>query len=74
MPRVTLASNASGAGIVLAANTIFAVQSGAVELSTDAGTTWIEFAANEKITIANGLTVQNRNTRGDPAVFSHMAI
>lgn len=74
MPRVTLASGASGAGIALAANTMFAIQSGAVELSTDAGTTWIEFTANEKITIANGLTVQNRNTRSDPAVFSHMAI
>ena len=74
MPRVTLASGATGSDIVLAANTLFAVESGAVELSTDAGTTWIEFSSAQKIIISNGLTVRPRNVRGNPAIFEHMSV
>ena len=74
MPRVTIASGATGSDIVLSASTIFAVESGAVELSTDAGTTYIEFTSSEKVIISSGLTVRPRNMRSDPAIFEHMSI
>lgn len=74
MAKVTIAAGVVGSDIVLAANTIFAVESGIVDISTDAGTTYIAFSSNEKVVISSGLTVKPRNSRADPAVFSHMAI
>lgn len=74
MAKVTVAAGATGSDIVLAATTIFAVDSGVIDLSTDGGTTYIAFSSNEKVVISSGLTVTPRNSRSDPAVFSHMSI
>lgn len=74
MARVTIAAGATGSDIVLAATTIFAVESGSVELSTDAGTTFIEFFSNEKVVFSSGLTVTPKNTRGDTAILKYMAM
>lgn len=74
MPRVTVAPGATGTDIVLAATTIFAVDSGCIELSTDAGTTFIEFSSSEKVVVSSGLTVRPRNTRADTAIFEYMSI
>lgn len=74
MAKVTVAAGATGSDIVLAANTVFAVESGTIDLSTDAGTTYVAFNSNEKVVISSGLTVRPRNSRSDPAVFSHMSL
>lgn len=74
MARVTIAAGAAGSDIVLAANNVFAVESGNVEFSSDAGTTYIAFSSNEKIVFSSGLTIKVKNTRADPAIFSYMAI
>jgi hypothetical protein len=74
MAKVTVAAAATGSDIVLAATTIFAVESGVLDISTDAGTTYIAFSSNEKVVISSGITVRPRNTRTDPAIFSYMAI
>jgi hypothetical protein len=75
MPRVTLAAAATGADVVLTtADNIFYVETGTVDFSTDNGTTWVPFTSGEKVVFSAGLTVDNRNSRSDPAAFSHMAI
>jgi hypothetical protein len=74
MAQVTVAAGATGSDIVLAATTIFAVESGSIDLSTDAGTTFVTFHSNEKVIVSSGLTVRPKNTRSGAAIFSHMSL
>lgn len=72
MADVSLASGATGTDIELSADHLFKVTSGHVEFSTDAGTTWMEFAAGEYVGFSSGLTVSSRNRRTSASAFKHM--
>lgn len=74
MAHVSLAAGTTGSGITLAADEVFAVETGTVWLSTDSGTTYIPFAAGEKVVFSDGLTVKPRNRLPTDAAFSHMPI
>lgn len=72
MAHVTLAGGASGSDVVLSARSVFYIESGEVEFSTDTGVTWIPFFAGDKVMFENGLTVRNRNMRTQQASFAYM--
>lgn len=75
MARVTLAGGAAGSDVALSgSDQMFYVETGTVEFSTDAGTTYIPFAAPYMVVFSDGLTVKNRNPHATAASFSHMPI
>lgn len=75
MARVTLTGGETGSGVALSGNDeIFYVEEGTVDFSTDSGTTYVPFAAGEKVVFSDGLTVTPRNSRPTAAAFSHMPL
>lgn len=75
MARVELAGGAAGSDVALSgADQVFYVETGTVEFSTDAGTTYIPFAAPDKVVFSDGLTVKNRNPHSTTAAFRHMPL
>ena len=67
-----LAGGATGNSGALTADTMFAVESGKVDLSTDAGTTYVAFDAGEKVIVPSGRTVHWRNGMPTPAILKYM--
>lgn len=74
MADISIAGAASGNTGALSADTLVQVKSGKVELSTDGGTSYIEYAPGEPIIISSGVTVHYRNTRPIPAVLHTAAV
>ena len=74
MAQVTIAGNTTGSNIVTAATTLFYFESGDVDLTTDAGTTWIPFIQGMYLTVGSGVTVGPRNSSPDPVSLSYMVI
>lgn len=73
MTDTTIAGGASGNTGALPVATLFQVKTGKVELSTDAGTSYLEYAPGEPIIFEAGLTVHYRNTRPIEAVLHSAA-
>lgn len=74
MAVVALAGGDTGNSGALAADTIFYVEEGEVELSTDAGTTYIPWQQGQGDKFASGLTVHWRNKRATAAILKYMSI
>ena len=74
MAVVALAANGTGNSGTLAADTIFYVEEGEDELSTDAGTTYIPWQQGQGDKFSSGLTVHWRNRRPTAAVLKYMSI
>lgn len=73
MADVTLAGGAAGSDVVLSgSDALFQIVDGAVEFSTDAGTTYQEYSAGQQVVFYDGKTVKVRNSRPVPATFKHM--
>jgi hypothetical protein len=74
MADTSIAGGGSGNTGELTVPTLFQVKTGKVELSTDAGTTYLEYAPGEPIIIEAGVTVHYRNSRPIPAVLHSAAM
>lgn len=74
MADTSIAGGASGNTGALSADTLFQVKTGKVELSTDGGTTYLEYAPGEPIIISSGSTVHYRNARPIAAVLHSAAV
>lgn len=74
MATVTLTGGSTGSGIALAADTLFFVRDGKVELSTDGGTTYIPFHQGERFLVSSGLTVTPKcGDDPDGAIIDYMS-
>jgi hypothetical protein len=75
MAHVSLAAGATGSEIGLSGNDrVFYVETGTVYFSSDDGTTYIPFAAGEKVIFSDGLTVTPQNRNVTAATFAHMPL
>lgn len=74
MADISIAGGASDDTGALSADTLFQVKTGKVELSTDGGTSYVEYAPGEPIIISSGVTVHYRNTRPVAAVLHTAAV
>lgn len=70
----TIAAQGTGNTGALGADTLFYVVTGKVNLSTDAGTTYIPFDQGEGLRVASGLTVHWQNPGTEPAVLNYMSV
>lgn len=74
MAVVSLAGGGSGNTGALAADNVFYVDTGKVQLSSDAGTTKVPFDAGEKVVFSAGLTVHYYNDQPIAAQLRHMPL
>lgn len=74
MATIELNPTDTGNTGALAADTIFHVSDGWVDLSTDGGATYIPFRTGEKVVFSSGLTVSYRNDSDRFAIIHHMPI
>lgn len=74
MAEVTLQEGQSITIGPLAAETLFEVKTGVVNISTDGGATSIQRMEDQPITRSTGLTVRVSNARKKPAIFLHEPI
>lgn len=70
----SIAAAATGNTGALAADNIFYVETGSIELSTDAGTSYVRFDSGDKVVFSSGLTVHWRNPGTETAILNYMPI
>lgn len=74
MAEISIAGGGTGSTGALAADTHFHIKDGSVELSSDAGATYVEYASGSNVIFASGLTVHFRNIRPVSATIAAMFI
>ena len=73
MAQVDLVAGGSGNSGALSGQTIFYIETGTVDISTDAGTTYIPFYQGDRFVVSDSLTVHWLNRYSQAASFSYMS-